>query len=259
MEWFTFKKKLFIIDKNGVQVGMRIYIVEEEQASINKLQGYIEKYAKKIGVSIDARGFTDPREFLQTYEKSAEKPYLVILEIDMKDMSGMEIAHKLREQGSDVRLIFTDTTDAHAIQAFDVQADGYLEKPVSYQNFAKAMSRFRARFAMESHTIQIRSDRKIIDLYTADIYYAEVTGHSVWVYSKRGDYKASVTMGKLVELLEGEKSFLPCGRSYLVNMTYIENLENDVIVMINGSRIPIPVRIRKDIAEQYQKYCEEYN
>ena len=61
-------------------------------------------------------------------------------------------------------------------------------------------------------------------------------------------------MGRLVELLQEEKQFLACGRSYLVNMAYIKKVNNDMIEMKAGNQIPIPVRVRKNIAEQYQKY-----
>ena len=117
------------------------------------------------------------------------------------------------------------------------------------------MSRFRARFATESHTIEVRAERSKVNLHTADILFAESIGHNVWIYTKEGEYKTPLTMGKLSEVLQEEKSFLPCGRSYLVNMAYISQIENEVIVMNDGSRIPIPVRLRKSVAERYREYC----
>ena len=152
-----------------------------------------------------------------------------------------------------------DISDKYAMDAFDVHADGYLTKPVTYQDFANTMKRFRARFAVESHTIQVRAERSRVNLHTADILFAECVGHNVWIYSKVGDYKTPLTMGKLTELLQEEKSFLACGRSYLVNMAYISEVENEVIVMNNGARIPIPVRIRRSVAEEYRTYCRGWN
>ena len=122
-------------------------------------------------------------------------------------------------------------------------------------DFASAMSRFRARFATESHTIEVRAERSKVNLHTADILFAESIGHNVWIYTNEGEYKTPLTMGKLAEVLQEERSFLPCGRSYLVNMAYISQIENEVIVMNDGSRIPIPVRLRKSVAERYREYC----
>ena len=233
---------------------MKIFILDDERESITQIEAFITEYAEKMGVSMQAHGFTDPEIFLKEYDKSDQKPYLVILQVEMKKMSGIEVAHALRKKGSSVRLILMDVSDKYAMDAFDVHADGYLKKPVTYHDFASAMSRFRARFATESHTIEVRAERSKVNLHTADILFAESIGHNVWIYTKEGEYKTPLTMGKLSEVLQEEKSFLPCGRSYLVNMAYISQIENEVIVMNDGSRIPIPVRLRKSVAEKYRNY-----
>ncbi len=167
-------------------------------------------------------------------------------------MSGMEVARTLRQRGSSVRLILMDGSDKYAMDAFDVHDDGYLRKQVRYQDFVNTMNRFRVRFAAEPHTIQVRAERSKVSLHTADILYAESRGHNVWIYSREGEYKTPFTMSKLTEVLQEEKGFLSCGRSYLVNMAYIRNIEDTEIVMRNGSRIPIPVRIRKSVMEKYR-------
>lgn len=234
---------------------MKIFILDDDRESVAQVEEFITEYAKKMGVTMHARGFTDPETFLQEYDKSEEKPYLVILQVEMKKMSGIEVARNLRKKGSSVRLILMDVSDKYAMDAFDVHADGYLKKPITYHDFASAMSRFRARFATESHTIEVRAERSKVNLHTADILFAESIGHNVWIYTKEGEYKTPLTMGKLSEVLQEEKPFLPCGRSYLVNMAYISQIENEVIVMNDGSRIPIPVRLRKSVAERYREYC----
>lgn len=236
-------------------VNMKIFILDNEREAVTQMEAYIKEYARNIGVSMQAHGFTDPEIFLQEYEKSEEKPYLIILQVEMKKMTGIEVARVLRKKGSSVRLILTDVSDKHAMDAFDVHADGYLKKPVSYHDFASAMSRFRIRFATESYTIEVRAERSKVHLHTADILFAESRGHNVWIYSKAGEYKTQMTMSKLAEHMQDKASFLPCGRSYLVNMEYIDQIENEVIVMNDGSRIPIPVRLRKNVAEKYRGYC----
>lgn len=236
---------------------MKIFLLDDDRRSIAQMEAYIQECANKMSVSMQSQGFTDPEAFLKAYEEDEEKPYLVILQVELQKMSGIEVARTLRDQGSTVRLILVDTSDKYAMDAFDVHADGYLKKPVSYQDFVNAMSRFRVRFATESHTIQVRAERSKVNLHTANILYAESIGHNVWIYTKEGEYKTPLTMSKLTEALQEEKSFLGCGRSYLVNMAYISQMENEVIVMTDESRILIPVRLRKIVAEKYREYCSE--
>ena len=68
---------------------MKIFVLDDEKSSVTQVEAFISEYAEKMGVSMQARGFTDPEIFLQEYEKSDEKPYLVILQVEMKKMSGI--------------------------------------------------------------------------------------------------------------------------------------------------------------------------
>ena len=63
---------------------MKIFILDDERESITQIEAFITEYAEKMGVSMQAYGFTDPEIFLQEYDKSEEKPYLVILQVEMK-------------------------------------------------------------------------------------------------------------------------------------------------------------------------------
>lgn len=103
---------------------MKIFLLDDERESITQIEAFITEYAEKMGVSMQAHGFTDPEIFLKEYDKSDQKPYLVILQVEMKKMSGIEVAHTLREKGSSVRLILMDVSDKYAMDAFDVHADG---------------------------------------------------------------------------------------------------------------------------------------
>lgn len=178
---------------------MKIFLLDDDKRSIAQMEAYIQEYAEKMSVSMQSQGFSDPEAFLKACEENEEKPYLVILQVEMEKMSGI--------------------------------------------------------VATESHTIQVRAEHRKVSIHTSDILYAESIGHNVWIYTKEGAYKTSLTMTKLTKALQEERSFLGCGRSYLVNMAYISHMENEVIVMSEKSRIPIPVRLRKNVAEKYREYC----
>ncbi|MDY5664104.1 MAG: response regulator, partial [Blautia sp.] len=94
---------------------MKIFILDDDRESVAQVEEFITEYAKKMGVTMHARGFTDPETFLQEYDKSEEKPYLVILQVEMKKMSGIEVARNLRKKGSSVRLILMDVSDKYAM------------------------------------------------------------------------------------------------------------------------------------------------
>ena len=90
-----------------------------------------------------------------------------------------------------------------------------------------------------------------------DICFAESVNHGVQIYCMDNVYRANITMEGLKEQLTEETSFVTCGRSYIINLAYVDSIDSEVINMKNNEMIPIPVRIRKQIREQYQQYLQE--
>lgn len=81
---------------------MKIFILDDEHDSDAQMESYIRIFAHEMGLSMETRGSEDPDEFLQEYEQCEEKPYLVIIRVEMQKMSGMEVARTLRQRGSSV-------------------------------------------------------------------------------------------------------------------------------------------------------------
>lgn len=233
---------------------MRILLLDENKGDMARLEDYTFRYANQLNVKLQVDMFTSPDDFLHACEEPADKPYLVIINIALGEVNGISVARKMRENGNNARLLFTDTTENHAMDAFGVMADGYLTKPISYEDFSNAMNRFLHRFAKESDTIEIRAERSKVKLHTAEILFAESSGHSVTIYCKKGTYKTTLSMNELLGQIREVTSFLNCGRSYLVNMKYIRTMEKEVIEMDDGHTIPIPVRLRKELTEKYREY-----
>ena len=87
-----------------------------------------------------------------------------------------------------------------------------------------------------------------------DICFAETENHGVRIDCMDNVYRASITMEGMKELIGEEASFIMCGRSYLINLDYVESVDSEMIYMQDSETIPIPVRLRKQIKEQYQQY-----
>ena len=67
---------------------MKVFLLDDDRRSIAQMEAYIQEYANKMSVSMQSRGFMDPEAFLKAYEEDEEKPYLVILQVEMEKMSG---------------------------------------------------------------------------------------------------------------------------------------------------------------------------
>lgn len=188
------------------------------------------------------------------HNAAKEKPVLIFLDIYMNHMDGIEAAKKLRKAGIKTSILFTTSSQEHALEAFQVHADGYLHKPFDYEDFKHAMSKVSNQLHTEYKTVEIRVDRMSRKFRVRDICFVETDNHGVQIHCLDNIYRAAVTMEGMKEVIGEEASFVMCGRSYMINLAHVESIEGENIYMEDKEMISIPVRLRKQMKEQYHQY-----
>lgn len=108
-------------------------VVDDHVDFIEQLTEYIDKFG---AISI-LKTFSNPVDFLNEIDKSIMIDFL-FLDIEMPSINGLVLAKKIRENVNN--LIFISAYPKYAIDAFNVSANGFLPKPVSYDKFETLLS-----------------------------------------------------------------------------------------------------------------------
>ena len=150
-----------------------------------------------------------------------------------------------------VPIIFLTASPDYAIESYEVQASGYLLKSFSEEKLMKLLNRI-LKTDMKRR-VAIKNRRQYRYPCTDDIMYIDSNKHNVTLHLSDGS--EIITVDKLGEIEKriNEKRFLRCHQSYLVNMDYIKDVEDDFI-MEDGTLVPIRVRGRKEILDTYYDY-----
>lgn len=233
---------------------MKVFICDDSKSDLLRLKHYIQKYAEDENLEIEVEEFLSAGDLFVAHNKAKDKLILIFLDIYMNQIDGIEAARKLREAGIKTSIIFTTSSQEHALEAFNLHADGYLHKPFDYEDFKHAISKVSGQLQAEYKTIEVRIERMNRKFRVRDICFAETDNHGVKIHCMDNVYRANITMEGLKELLAEETAFVMCGRSYMIHFAYVDSLDNENVYMKNGEIVPIPVRLRKQIKEQYQQY-----
>jgi two-component SAPR family response regulator len=114
---------------------LKALVVDDEMLSAERLQKLLLE--KEVIDAVDI--FTDPYEALENFKKL--QPQIVFLDIEMPEINGMELAEKLMEIDSNIKIVFVTAYNQYAIDAFELNALDYLLKPVSRERLEKTISR----------------------------------------------------------------------------------------------------------------------
>lgn len=219
----------------------KLAIVEDDDCAAQQLQSYFSEYSKENMVEFDIQRFCNGVDFISDYQSVYD---IVLMDIEMPMMDGLETARRLREMDENVVLIFVTNMAQQAINGYEVNAVNFLVKPVSYFKFKNALGKVIGRIDMERNdVITIRAKEFFYRLSVREIIYIEVYGHSLYYYTTKGKIEARGTLVQTEKELE-PLGFARCNDCYIVNLRYVQQF-NSKGVKLGGCEDEIPISRRK--------------
>lgn len=235
---------------------MKIAIIEDEQAHSELLNQYIEMWSKDRDIPVAITSFPSAESFLFTWEEERDFEVLFV-DIQMKEMNGMEMARRIREQDPDIAIIFTTGITDYMEAGYEVEAMHYLVKPVRQEKLWQCMDRVLKKGGSEQFLL-VKSKDETLKLSLKSILYVEAMGHGCVIEfcpQSGRTFQVETTEG-ISELAKklGEPDFVRCHRSYLCRIDKIYHISRAWIEMDNGSRIPVSRRVYAYVNQMFIRY-----
>lgn len=230
---------------------LEIAIVEDEESYRNILCEYLRKYETETEEEIHISVFTDGDEIVENY---AAKFDIILMDIEMQFMNGMEAARKIRESDTSVIIIFITNMAQYAIQGYEVDALDYVLKPISYFAFSQRIKRAVGRMKKrEEHYINIVSKNGVNKVAISEIGWIESEGHRLTYHAKDQVYESTLHSMKEIEKQLEDYNFYRCNKGYLVNLAHVKAIRDGWAILTNGQ-----VMISRAKKSDFQKALTTY-
>lgn len=211
---------------------LNIAIVDDERKMADALKDILSRYAAEKKIELHTDWFSNPVQFLTEY---TERYDLVLLDIDMPDMNGLDTAKKLRGMDATVSLIFVTNMRQYAINGYEVNADDFIVKPVSYFDLALKIDRVRKKdLRGDGDVVTVKNDGSVKVIAVRSVRYVEVLKHRLIYHTADGDYEERGTLKKLEPLLV-KNHFARCNNYCLVNLRYVVGIDGFLVRISHGS------------------------
>ncbi|RFZ84298.1 DNA-binding response regulator [Mucilaginibacter terrenus] len=224
-------------------------VVDDEPLARQLLEGYINQTP---GLNCIAVCQSAVEAFAVLHQQKVD---LMFLDIQMPGITGVSFLRSLKNAP---RVIFTTAYTVYAVEAFELEATDYLQKPITFERFMKAVQKVWAikddssassvTVSEENPFIFLKVDRRLVKVDHADIVYVEGYGDYLKVHTKSQTHITYMTFGKLEQLLPGTK-FIRIHRSVMVNAAYIEFAEGNYL-RVNGHDLPIGSSYRDKVFQK---------
>lgn len=232
---------------------IRIALVEDDASYREELMRFLKRYEQERSEKIHITTFTDGDEIVEGYSGEYD---IILMDIVMKYMNGMVAAEHIREVDSEVVIIFITNTPQYAMKGYTVDALDYVLKPISYYAFSQRMDRALTRLRKKSRryiSISYRGGVKKLDV--SQISFVEVRDHDLIYHTQDENYLSKGSLSELEEVLQ-PMHFFRCHKCYLVNLEYVESIENNDI-LVNGEVVQVSRSRKKALMDALNNYINE--
>jgi two-component system response regulator LytT len=235
---------------------MKITICDSENASREILISYIHQFSRTYAMVVSILEYASGEALLHAVKDnfSPTEFDFLFLEIHLTGMNGIMTAQELRDIGYEGALVIISTSPSYALEGYQVYADGYLIKPVEYEQFEKVMLHVCKRRKGDFKSISLSEGRVQYRILYKDICYIEAQGRYMIIHTMDAVIRYRINMCDLASILCEEPNFLRCHRGYLVNMNYIDFAEPEYLLMKNQERVPIHIKESRKIRQKIADY-----
>lgn len=179
---------------------------------------------------------------------------VLILDINLKsNISGLQLAEKVRETNKNCYIIFTTGHLEYAIVAYKLKTFDYLPKPITYERLEDTVVRlFEDINGQPKRYIKIDNKNTLID--ENEINYIKRDGMKLVFHTDNKDYEAYTSLSKIQESLPN--NFIRCHKSYVANVNKIVNFEpiSNMLFFANKSSCDIGPKYKNNLMEVMKKY-----
>ncbi len=233
---------------------MRIAIIDDNQKEREQLTRMIEAQLCVLSCTagrIDS--FQSAEEFLAVWNPHGYG--LILLDIYMDGMDGIDTARKIRERDREARLVFCTSGNEFASESYEVDARYYLRKPVTEEGVKAMLDRLNLE-EYELNRFLILPDGQQVIL--RNIIYTEYYNHVVTIHNKRGaDIRTRISQAEFEGLLREYPYFRSCSKGVVVNFYEVAGHRENLFEMSSGETVYLSRRKKKDVQGAYVDFCFE--
>ena len=229
---------------------LTVLVVDDEQPAVEELMWLLRRDAR-VGEVLSCTAATEALRILQEREVDA-----LFLDISMPGLSGLELAQVLSRFKQPPRIVFVTAHEAHAVEAFELQAVDYVLKPVRAERLTEAIRRVGGAPAEPTagRDLQIPVELGGVTRFVsrADITHVEAQGDYARLHTGEGSHLVRTPLSTLEEEW-GPAGFVRIHRSLLVALPHVTEVRMDSgrcsVVVRGGAELVVSRRHTRELRE----------
>lgn len=232
---------------------LKIAICEDEQIQADQIINVVNRFKDENQLEYSIDYFDNG---LKLIEQNIDEYDLIILDILMNEISGLDIAQKIRRDNQHVKIIFITAHQQYWPEGYKVLASRYLLKPMSDDQLYEELVEVFDEIEKSRMFIMATKDKAMVKVRINEITYLEISGRKVLIHMKDEVYSSNHNLSYWYKILKFHH-FSYTHSSYLVNMKYVNLVERDRVRLTTGNEVYMSLRKYKLFKMHFIRYISQ--
>lgn len=238
---------------------LNLSICDDDVKFAGNFEMILYHIAKQENIEIEIDVYFDGEELLKCIETENKHYDVIFLDIEMKNINGLETAKKIRETDEIVLLVYVTSYENYAVEAYEVQPFRFIVKPVDVNIIHKYFVNACEKIIAGNFYYNFKYKKDYYKVLVKDIMYFESKKRIINIHIANGTVLEYYDkLNDIEKRMKKEKvDFWRIHQSVLVNTRYIARKSYDRVQLIDGNTLFISEDRRKKISECYCNSIEE--
>ena len=229
---------------------IRIAICEDEKETQSLIENYLHNILKNINIEYEIQKYSLGEELLESNLKEID---ILLLDIQMGQINGMDTARKIREVDNKMEIIFITSLIDYVQDGYEVKAYRYLLKPIELEELKKHVLTCIKEIENKNNYILIKNKSNTYKIQSNEIKYIEVQKKNMLIHTINKTFDVRYSLEKIEKDLKLGK-FVRCHKSFLINLSYVENIKLNTAILESGEEVPVSRYRYKEVKEKFLKF-----
>ena len=233
---------------------MKIAVCDDEQVFVDKTINFLNSLVADTD-TCDIFPCSSGEELLNKH--NSERFDIILLDIEMNGISGMDTAREIRRNDKKVIIAFLTNYQEFAVEGYEVNAYRYIVKNQPEYIYEKQFKSIFEEYSQNHKYFEIPSKGVVAHIFLRDICFFEIFNKEVTVHTMTGKHEYFGKLSDVEKQLKNDLLFTKSHKSYIINIAQVESINKSEIIMKNGKKALLSRNYRKKVVDSYISYMTE--
>lgn len=229
-----------------------IAVCDDVRVDREEIAEMAEEICKEEQICLEISCFENAETLLDDIEEGCRYD-LMLIDVLMPEVDGIEMARVLRSQEDKTSIVFISCNREMALQGYEVSAARYLAKPLDREKMKEAILFCHGQCRKEEILLPVNGSMRRVA--PKDIFYIEIVGRKSRIRLEKEEWDVSLSLAELEEKLSGQ-DFIRCHQSFLVNCRYVRSFRTSSMELTDGRSVPVSKHRLKEVRQAFFNYMD---